>query len=90
MRLFRNQLRPTHRSLFSCGREAIRKAVHQRQSGVRRFDNPQYPRGYRQIRSNGEMRKLLDRKIVVQNRICALCSESPQRMCSRVGFVSDI
>jgi hypothetical protein len=32
--------------------------------GVRRIEDPHHPRGYRELRSNGEMRKLLDRKIV--------------------------
>jgi len=41
--------------------------------GVRRIDDPQHPRGYREIRSNAEMRKLMDRKIVAQNGICPLC-----------------
>jgi hypothetical protein len=30
--------------------------------------------GYRELRSNGEMRKLLDRKIVAQNGKCAHCN----------------
>ena len=30
--------------------------------GIRRIDDPQNPRGYREIRSNAEMRKLMDRK----------------------------
>ena len=41
--------------------------------GVRRVDDPHHPRGYREIRSNAEMRKLMDRKIVAQNGACALC-----------------
>lgn len=43
--------------------------------GVRRIDDPQHPRGYREIRSNAEMRKLMDRKIAAQNGICVLCKE---------------
>ncbi len=43
--------------------------------GVRRVEDSQHPRGYRELRSNGEMRKLLDRKIVAQKGICALCKE---------------
>jgi hypothetical protein len=42
--------------------------------GVRRIDDPQHPRGYREIRSNAEMRKLMDRKIVAQNGACRLCN----------------
>ena len=75
MRLRRNQLCPIHRSQFCCGREAIPRERRQRQLGVRRIDDPQHPRGYREIRSNAEMRKLMDRKIVAQNGICALCKE---------------
>ena len=63
MRLRRNQLCPIHRSQFCCGREAIPRERRQRQLGVRRIDDPQHPRGYREIRSNAEMRKLMDRKI---------------------------
>ena len=74
MRLRRNQLCPLHRSLSCCGREVIPKEKRQRQMGVRRVEDPQHPRGYREIRSNGEMRKLLDRKIVAQNGKCALCN----------------
>ena len=46
-----------------------------RQMGVRRIDDPHHPRGYREIRSNAEMRKLRDRKIVAQNSECAICNE---------------
>lgn len=75
VRLRRNQLCPIHRSSHCCGRAAIPKGRGQRQMGVRRIDDPQHPRGYREIRSNAEMRKLLNRKIVTQNGICALCKE---------------
>jgi hypothetical protein len=75
MRLHRNQLCPIHRSHFCCGREEIPRKGRQLQLGVRRIDDPQHPRGYREIRSNAEMRKLMDRKIAAQNGICALCKE---------------
>ena len=76
MRLRRNQLCPIHRSLFCCGREAIPKARGRgRQMGIRRIDDPHHPRGYRELRSNAEMRKLIDRKIVSQNSMCAICGE---------------
>ena len=74
MRLRRNQLCPIHRSQFCCGREAIPRERHQRQLGVRRIDDPLHARGYREIRSNAEMQKLLDKKIVAQNGECAICS----------------
>jgi hypothetical protein len=34
---------------------------------------PHHSRGYRELRSKAEMRKLLDRQIVEQNRQCAIC-----------------
>ena len=74
MRLHRNQLCPIHRSLFCCGREAISKRKQARQMGIRRIDDPHHPRGYREIRSNAEMRKLLDRKIAAQYGKCAICN----------------
>ena len=40
--------------------------------GVRSVDDPQHSRGYREIRSNAEMRKLMDRKIAAQNGACPL------------------
>jgi hypothetical protein len=43
--------------------------------GVQRVDDPHHPRGYRELRSPGEMRKLLNRRIVEQDRKCAICQE---------------
>ena len=73
MRLRRNQLCPIHFSRFCCGSEVVPKLSTTQQLGVRRIDDPHHPRGYRELRSNGEMRKLLHRKIGSQNRKCALC-----------------
>ena len=75
MRLRRNQLCPIHRSHFCCGREAIPREKRARQMGIRRIEDPQHPARIPGIRSNGEMRKLLDRKIAAQNGICALCKK---------------
>ena len=75
MRLHQNQLCPIHRSRFCCGREAIPRERRQHHMGVRRIEDPHHPRGYRELRSNGEMRKLLDRKISAQRGKCALCNE---------------
>jgi hypothetical protein len=75
MRLRRNQLCPIHRSQFCCGRETVPRERPERLLGVRRIDDPYHPRGYREIRSNAEMRKLIDKKIAAQNSICALCKE---------------
>jgi len=77
MRLRRKEYCPIHRSLFCCGREGIRqerKATTIRM-GVQRIEDPHHPRGYRELRSPAEMRKLLNRKIVEQDRKCALCHE---------------
>jgi len=43
------------------------------QVGVRRIEDRHHPRGYRELRSPAEMRKLVNRKIVEQDRICAIC-----------------
>ena len=77
MRLRRNEYCPVHRSLFCCGREPIRK---ERKAtviwmGVQRIEDPHHPRGYRELRSRAEMRKLLNRKIIEQDRVCAICRE---------------
>jgi len=75
MRLRRKQLCPIHHSLSCCGREALSRERRQRQMGVRCIDDPLHPRGYRELRSNAEMRNLLDRRIVAQKGICTLCKE---------------
>ncbi len=74
MKLHRNESCPIHRSLFCCGREQMRKPTRL-QAGVRRVEDPHHPRGYRELRSPAEMRKLLNRKIVEQDRKCAICHE---------------
>jgi hypothetical protein len=73
MRLRRNQMCPIHRSLSCCGREVIQKARGTRQLGIRRIEDSLDPRGYRELRSNAEMRKLLNRKIAAQNGKCGIC-----------------
>ena len=73
MKLRRNQYCPIHRSLSCCGREPVQKGSKVRRLGVQRIEDPHHPRGYRELRSKAEMRKLLDRKIVEQNRQCAIC-----------------
>ena len=74
MKLRRNQLCPIHRSLFCCGREQIQRQ-RTLQPGIRRVEDPHHPRGYRELRSPAEMRKLLNRKIRLQGGICAICHE---------------
>jgi hypothetical protein len=73
MKLRRNQYCPIHRSLSCCGREPVSKGRGARRLGVQRIEDSHHPRGYRELRSKAEMRKLLDRKIVGQNRQCAIC-----------------
>jgi len=74
MRLRRNEYCPIHRSRRCCGRET-RHYARSLQPGVRRIEDPHHPRGYRELRSPSEMRKLLKRKVAEQNRICAICHE---------------
>jgi hypothetical protein len=73
MKMRRNEYSPIHRSLFCCGREPIPKRCKTVLPGVQRVEDPHHPRGYRKLRSPAEMRKLLNRKIVEQNKMCALC-----------------
>jgi hypothetical protein len=72
VRLRRNQSCPIHGSLFCCGREPVPRKRTVR-PGVQRIEDPHHPRGYRELRSPAEMRKLLNRKIVEQDRICTIC-----------------
>ena len=74
MKLRRNEYCPIHHSLFCCGREKTQKECRL-QLGIQRIDDPHHPRGYRELRSPAEMRKLLNRKIVAQDRKCAICQE---------------
>ena len=74
MRLRRNEFCPIHGSLSCCGRESLwkeRRVVIR--MGVQRIEDPHHPRGYRELRSPAEMRKLLKRKVAEQNRVCAIC-----------------
>lgn len=74
MRLRPNEYCPIHKSVSCCGRELIAKPRLIR-LGVQRIEDPHHPRGYRELRSPAEMRKLLNRKIVRQGGICAICHE---------------
>jgi hypothetical protein len=75
MRLRRNEYCPIHRSRFCCGREPIQRAPRLVRPGVQRVEDPHHPRGYRELRSPAEMRKLMNRKIVEQKGICPICEE---------------
>lgn len=52
--------------------------------GVQQIDDPHHPRGFRELRSNAEMRKLLTRKIVTQNRRCGEEQSARIRMSSSI------
>jgi hypothetical protein len=74
VKLRANELCPVHRSTFCCGREALPKPKLIRM-GVQRIDDPHHPREYRELRSPAEIRKLMNRKIVEQDRKCTICHE---------------
>jgi hypothetical protein len=75
MRLRRNEYCPIHKSISCCGRETHTKPRLVR-LGVQRVEDPHHPRGYRELRSPAEMRKLLNRKVREQAGICAICHEA--------------
>ncbi len=56
MRLRANEVCPIHKSVSCCGRELVPKPKLIR-LGVQRIEDPHHPRGYRELRSRGEMRK---------------------------------
>ena len=73
-RLRINELCPIHKSLSCCGRENLPRPKFVR-LGVQRIEDPHHPRGYRELRSPAEVRKLHNRKIREQAGICAICHE---------------
>lgn len=72
MKLRRNEYCPIHRSLFCCGREQS-KMERRLRLGIQRIEDPHHPRGYRELRSPAEMRKLLNRKVAEQGGKCVIC-----------------
>lgn len=68
MRLRANEFCPIHRSISCCGRELTPRKPRLIWLGVQRIEDPHHPRGFRELRSAAEMRKLLNRKIVEQDR----------------------
>ena len=72
MKLRRNEFCPIHRSLSCCGREQTPRE-RRLGLGIQGIEDPHHPRGYRELRSPAEMRKLLNRKIAEQNGKCAIC-----------------
>jgi len=65
---------PIHKSVSCCGRELLPRPKLIR-LGVQRVEDPHHARGYRELRSSAEMRKLMNRKIVEQGGICPICHE---------------
>jgi hypothetical protein len=63
MRLRRNEYCPIHKSISCCGREPMLKPRTIR-LGVQRVEDPHHPRGYRELRSTSEMRRLLNLQLV--------------------------
>jgi len=74
MKLRPNECCPIHRSVRCCGREQTH-CVRTVRPGIRRIEDFHHRRGYRELRSPAEMRKLLKKKVSEQNGICAICHE---------------
>jgi hypothetical protein len=68
MKLRTNEMCPIHRSVSCGGRELIPK-VKLIRLGVQRIEDPHHARGYRELRSPAEMKKLQNRKVAEQNEI---------------------
>jgi hypothetical protein len=73
MKLRRKQRCPIHKSLSCCGREEGKKVRNF--AGVQRIEDPHHPRGYRELRSPVEMKRLLTSKITQQDMKCGICGE---------------
>ena len=74
MKLRRNEFCPIHRSISCCGREQLSRPQSIR-LGVQRIEDPHHPRRYRELRSPTGMRKLMNRKVLQQGGVCAICHE---------------
>lgn len=83
-----NQLCPVHGRRNCCGRNdgsgpaptlsstsVMRRKYESFEPGVSRIPDEHHPRGYRERRSRSAMRRLLDKKITAQHRICPLCEK---------------
>ena len=75
MKLKPKELCPLHRRRDCCGREELpqHKPRYQSVNGVKRIPDEYNVRGYREIRTPGEMNRLTMRKMREQNNICGLC-----------------
>jgi hypothetical protein len=56
--------------------------------GVRRIENLHHPRGYRELRSNAEMRKLMNQKIALQQGKCAIWARNSRIAVMRLRIIS--
>ncbi len=74
MKLRQKERCPIHKSLFCCGRK--HEKGQRNLAGAQRIEDPYHPRGYREIRSPAEMKKLLTRKISEQDMKCGICGEA--------------
>ena len=82
MKLSQRERCPIHKSLFCCGRERVARRLRL-VAGVQRIEDAHHPRGYREIRSHAEMKKLLAHKIADQDTKCGICGE-PFTDCSDI------
>jgi 5-methylcytosine-specific restriction endonuclease McrA len=83
MKLRNNEYCPIHGSRTCCGRKSSPGKLRV-QLGLQRIEDPSHPRGYREYRSPAEMRRLLKKKIVEQDRRCALCGREFRRFSDAV------
>src|SRR5215472_16053316 len=81
MKLRQKERCPIYKSLFCCGREQSKTLKNL--VGVQRIEDPHHSKGYREIRSPAEMKKLLTRKIAEQDMKCGICGE-PFTDCSDI------
>jgi hypothetical protein len=82
MKLRRNEYCPIHKSVLCCGRKGEQKK-QRAWTAVQLVEDPHHPRGYRELRSPAEMRKLLARKVVEQDMKCGICGQ-PFTDCSEI------
>ena len=82
MKLKRNERCPIHGGFYCCGRAASLRnfptgprKYTSFEPGVHCIPDEHHPRGYREIRNKSAMRRLLNRKIAEQEKICALCNK---------------
>jgi len=80
MKLRQKERCPIHKTFFCCGRRQRRRA---HVVDVQRIEDTHHPRGYREIRSPAEMKKLLTRKIIEQDMKCGICGQ-PFTDCSDI------